>query len=85
MSLRFSKMSNYCEFLLKKKRAMMNINTMQVLLNASQSTTYIFFFLVSKLIVTEKKLTSEFNGILSAFCILLFLNGVVITYFAMKR
>lgn len=65
---------------------MMNINTMQVLLNASQSTTYIFFFfLVSKLIVTEKKLTSEFNGILSAFCILLFLNGVVITYFAMKR
>lgn len=40
---------------------------------------------VSKLIVTEKKLTSEFNGILSAFCILLFLNGVVITYFAMKR
>lgn len=64
---------------------MMNINAMQVLLNASQSTTYIFFFLVSKRIVTEKKLTSEFNGILSAFCILLFLNGVVITYFAMKR
>lgn len=85
MSLRFSKRSNYCELLLKKK-SMMNINTMQVLLNASRSTTYIFFlFLVSKLTATERKLTSEFNGILSAFCILLFLNGVVITYFAIKR
>lgn len=40
---------------------------------------------VSKLTVTEKKLTSEFNGILSAFCILVFLNGVVIAHFLVKR
>lgn len=40
---------------------------------------------LSKLTVTEKKLTSEFNGILSAFCILVFLNGVVIAHFLVKR
>lgn len=85
MSLRFSKRSNYCELLLKK-----NVHD-EYKHNASTTKyftiyfTYFFSFLVSKLTVTEKKLTSEFNGILSAFCILLFLNGVVITYFAMKR
>lgn len=35
--------------------------------------------------VTEKKMTSEFNGILSAFCVLLFVIGIVVAYFVVKR
>lgn len=30
-------------------------------------------------------MTSEFNGILSAFCVLLFLIGIAVAYFVMKR
>lgn len=40
---------------------------------------------VIKATVTEKKMTSEFNGILSAFCVLLFLIGVAVAYFVVKR
>lgn len=40
---------------------------------------------VKKVTVTEKNMISEFNGILSAFCVLLFLIGVVVTYFVVKR
>lgn len=43
------------------------------------------FFLVITATVTEKKMTSEFNGILSAFCVLLFIIGIVVAYFVVKR